>query len=396
MRRARPAGLVLAGIGAVLAGAGGAAEMGVTPAAADPAPKIAVTAEGGAELDSNVRRDETGPAQMEKPIAAPVARLGAKLTHTGRLLRGAYALAAGAQSQTVLSGRDALSPENRVLLSGDGRWIHPVGQRGVSVGLGLAGIDAQPTTDRVGARTFRTLGGDAILALRGGDDRALTLALGGRDFVYKPEHLYDWRGPTASVRLELTLFERDEGARSLELSALLELEARAYNSFANASKCAEDVPPAMNESCYTPTSIRRRDRFQRGELELTWTGRFVAAASYQLTVVDSNSYGQSLVRHRVSLSATRNLPWQLYGTALATLQLDSYPDGLPVGLVINAQTFTATLEDENRSSLQARIARKIGAAWAIESRAAIYRNLSSQLDAEYRRFLVSVGAVYSR
>ncbi|HWO19608.1 MAG TPA: hypothetical protein VNO30_12565 [Kofleriaceae bacterium] len=388
MRRARLGGLVLAacaGIGAGIAGA-------------DPAPKIAVTAEGGAELDSNVRRSETGPAQADAPIAAPVARLGAKLTHTGRLLRGAYAVAAGAQSQTVLSGKEALSPENMVLLSGDARWIRPVGQRDVSVGLGLTGIDAEPTTDGVGARTFRTLGGDAILALRGGDARSLTVAVGGRDFVYKPEHLYDWRGPTASVRLELTLWERDEGARSLELSALLELEARTFDrdSFANASKCADNVPPSMKESCYTPTSLRRRDRFQRGELELTWTGRFVAAAGYQLTVVDSNSYGQSLVRHRVSLSATRNLPWRLYGTALATLQLDSYPDGLPVGLVINTQTFTATLEDENHSSLQARIARKIGAAWAIESRVAIYRNLGSELDAEYRRFLLSVGAVYSR
>ena len=393
MRRARVAGLgLVAGLVADLvpgAGAGGIA-------GADPGQKTTVTAEGGTELDSNVRRTETGTEEMAAPIAAPVARLGAKLTRTDRAVGGAYALAIGAQSQTVLSGRDSLSRENVVLLSGDARWMRPVGQRGVSVGLGLAAIDAQPITDPIGARTFRTLGGDALLLLRGDEDRSVTLALGGRDFVYKPEHRYDWRGPTASVRLDLKLWERDEGARSLELSALFELEARVYGrtSPANASACEEDAPP-MAEGCYAPTSLRRSDRFQRGELELTWTGRFVAATGYQLTVVDSNSYGQSLVRHRVTLSATRNLPWRLYGTALATLQLDSYPDGLPVGVVINTQTFT-TLDDENNSSLQVRIARKLGTAWAIESRGAIWRNLGSQLDTEYRRFLFSVGAVYSR
>lgn len=380
MRRARVAGLVL------VAGTG--------IAGADQGQKMTVTAEAGTEIDSNVRRVETRPGVESTPAAAPVARIGAKLSRADRLAGGAYALAIGAQSQTVLSGRDSLSPENMVLLSGDVRWMRPVGQRSISVGVGLAGIDAQPITDPVGSRTFRTLGGDALLLLRGDGDRSVSIALGGRDFVYKPEHRYDWRGPTASVRFDLTLWERDEGARSLELSALFELEARTYASFANASACEEDAPP-MDGDCYAGTSLLRSDRFQRGELELTWTGRFIAATSYQLTVVDSNSYGQSLVRHRVTLSATRNLPWRLYGTALAMLQLDHYPDGLPVGVIINTQTFTA-LDDENHSSLQVRIARKIGKAWAIESRGAIWRNLGSELDAEYRRFLLSVGVTYSR
>jgi hypothetical protein len=380
MRRAGVVGLVL---GLVLA----------RVAVADAEPKVAVTAEGGAEMDSNVQRFETGPGLTTRRVAAPVARLGAKLSHTGRVARGGYGLAVGALSRTVMSGDQDLSPENVVLLSGDVRWMRPIGRRAVSAGIALAAIDALPITDGVGSRTFRTLGGEGLVTL-GGEARSLTIAVGGRDFVYKPDPAdrYDWRGPAASIRLELTLWERDEGARSVELSALFGFEARAYDSFANASACPQDAPP--KEECFTGTSLRRSDRFQRGGLELTWTGRFVAAAAYQLSVTDSNSYGQSIVRHRLTLSATRDLPWRLYGTALATVQLDHYPDGLPIDRDPQTQTFT-TLDDENRSSLQVRIARPVARAWAIEGRGAIWRNLGSELDSEFRRAVLYVGAVYN-
>jgi hypothetical protein len=271
--------------------------------------------------------------------------------------------------------------------------MRPIGARAVSAGIGLVAVDALPTTDEAGARTFRTLGGEGLLVLRGGEGRALTLALGGRDLAYKPDRSYDWRGPTASVRLDLTLWERDEGARSVELSALFGFEARAYAGEALASACPEGAPPM--DICYAPTSLKRSDRFQRGGLELTWTGGFVAAAAYQISVTDSNSYGQSIVRHRVTLSATRDLPWRLYGTALATLQLDHYPDGLPVERDLVTQTFTA-LDDENRSSLRVRIARHVGRCWAIEASGVLWRNLGSELDTEYRRAVLYAGAVYSR
>src|SRR5262245_51716878 len=171
MRRAGVAGLVLAA-----AAAAAAAE-----------PKMAITAEGGAEVDSNVQRFETGPGLTTRREAAPVARLGAKLARTGRLARGAYGLTVGALSRTVLSGDPDLSPENVVLLSGDARWVRPLGQRAVSAGIGLSAVDALPITDEVGSRTFRTLGAEGLLVLRGGGERSLTLALGGRDFVYKPD-----------------------------------------------------------------------------------------------------------------------------------------------------------------------------------------------------------------
>src|SRR5262245_30200811 len=134
MRRVAAACLVLAV---------GATASGVEPAVAET--KMSLTADGGAEMDSNVQRSETGPGLTTERVAAPVARLGAKLARSGRLLRGGYVLGVGAQSRTVLSGDPDLSPENELKLWGDLRGMRPIGQRPVSAGFGLSAIDALPT-----------------------------------------------------------------------------------------------------------------------------------------------------------------------------------------------------------------------------------------------------------
>ncbi len=112
-------------------------------------------------------------------------------------------------------------------------------------------------------------------------------------------------------------------------------------------------------------------------------------------VVDSNSYGQSLVRHRATASVTRSLRGGLYGTALAILQLDQYPDGLVIKTDNQAREFTS-LDDENRSSLQLRLAKQVSDGWAIEGRAAIWRNLGGDTETSFRRASIYAGAVYSR
>src|SRR5205814_7650986 len=126
-------------------------------------------------------------------------------------------------------------------------------------------------------------------------------------------------------------------------------------------------------NCKGLGSAMRADRFQRASMDLTWTGDVVATAGYQLTVVDSNSYAQSLIRHRVIASVTAELADKLFGSATVTLQLDQYPDGLVVEKD-DQHIETTTLEDENRSSLQVRLARALSAAWSLEARAAVWRD----------------------
>jgi len=349
-----------------------------------------ITVEGGGEADTNVQHVETGPG-IDPPVAAAVLRFGGRVEHKDQLVGGTYALGLSALARQVLDG--GLDVEDVVLLTGNLRWLHPVGERPVSLGFALTAADDVPTADAVGARTFRNLGADGVLALKLGDERQLTLAAGGRQFIYKPDHQFDWIGPTATARLDLVLWQSEGGTRSIDLATTLGYEARAYDSHALANACAPGSRP--DPTCFAGTDLLRRDRVQRAAVELTWIGGGqVLGVGYQLTVIDSNSFGQSLVRHRVTASATASLPWRLYGTALATLELDQYLDGLLVQSDIVRREFT-NLDDENRSSLQFRLARALTEAWSIEARSAVWRDLGNVMDTSYKRSLIYLGAIYA-
>lgn len=347
--------------------------------------------EAGAEEDTNVQRVETGPGLSTHRIAAGVARIGGKLDRRDRLLGGTYSVLASALARAVAS--DEASSENVVLLTGELRYLHPIAQRPVSLGVGLAAVDALPITNEVGARTFTNLGADALLVLDGGEDRHLTVGFGWRDFTYKENHDFDWTGPAASARLDLNLWSTPGGLRSVDLAAFAAFEARSYNSTALANACPPDAAPS--DDCSAGTSRTREDRSQRIGVEVTYTGRVVATLGYQLTVIDSNSYGQSLVRHRTTVSATRSLPWGLLGTALAILQIDQFIDGLVVKKDLQRSEFTS-LDDENRSSLQLRVAKAVSATWSLEARGAIWRDLGGSMDSSFRRASLYAGVIYAR
>lgn len=350
-----------------------------------------VTAEGGGEVDTNVQRVETGAGLDTARIAAPVGRLGARVAHRGRLRGGGVAVGASALTRYVLD--PTVRSENIALLAADVRYQRALGRRGVSAGIALNAADAIPFDDDLGARTFRNLAADAVLVMRPTDERSLSIAAGARAFEYKPDRDYSYAGPALTARLDLMLWQPSGGARSVELSLGLGFESRAYESTALASACPDDAEPSP--MCFAPTTRLRSDRYQRANVDLTWVGRAVTAIGYQLAVIDSNSYGQSIVRHRAMASITMDLPWRLYGTVLAILQIDQYLDGLVVQKDLLQQQFTS-LDDENRSSFQVRLARQVTDAWSIEGRVALWRDLGDATESEFARELAYIGAVYSR
>ncbi len=347
--------------------------------------------EGGAEEDTNVQRVETGSGLDTHRIASGVVRVGGKLDRRDQLAGGTYAVLMSALARMVSS--DDASSENVMLFAGDLRYLRPVEGRHVSFGVALAGVDAVPITNAVGARTFANLGADALLVLDGTLDRHLTVGLGWRNFTYKEKEGFNWNGPAASARLDLELWAPSGGARSVELAAFAAFEAREYDANALANACPPGSPPS--DSCSAATSLPRRDRSQRIGAEATYTGRVIATLGYQLTVIDSNSFGQSLIRHRATTSVTRSLPWSLFGTALAILQIDQFVDGLVVKKDLQRSEFTS-LDDENRSSLQLRIGRPVTGAWTVEVRGAIWRDLGGTMESTFRRASIYFGAIYAR
>jgi hypothetical protein len=349
-----------------------------------------VTAESSAELDTNVQRLETGPGVSDLPIESGVALFGGHVVRRDKLAGGTYTIGVGALVR-VVSSSDA-STENVALLSADLRWQRPIGERPVAVGFDLSVADALPITDPVGARTFRNLGADALVVLRGKPDRVLTLAAGIRQFEYKPDPELDWFGPTLNARFDTGLWTSESGTRSLSLAVSAAVEARHYSSIALADECPPDAP--ADPACAVPVEIERRDRFERAGFDLTYVGREVLAIGYQAILIESNSYQQSLLRHRASASVTGELPGRIYATVIATLEIDQYLDGIVINDDLLNQNFS-NLDDENRSSLQLRLGRPLSDGWSLEGRAAAWRDIDAPSSAKFSRELFSLGVVYS-
>jgi hypothetical protein len=351
-------------------------------AAADP---WTVTMESGAEADTNVSRVESAPR-----VAAAGGRLGARIDHDGRVLGGAYLVDVSGLARMVASSQTR--DENVMLYAGEARWLYPLAAPSLAAGIHVLAGDSFGMLGGVGARTFRNLGADALLVLGHGDDIHLTLGVGGRDFWYKPSptHEFDWRGPVANARFDAMLWQTPDKTQSLELAGTVGFEDRHYDSYALYSCSPEET---AEDPCTMDTTLRRRDRYQRAGVELKWTGHLVATGGYQATVIDSNSFGQSLVRQRITGSVTAELFGAVFVTTTAVLQIDQYPDGILIDDLQHQEP--TSLEEENRSSLQILVTRKLSAAWSLEARGAVWRDFGNGA-ASFRRELAYAGVVYSR
>src|SRR5882672_2235186 len=185
-------------------------------AAADP---WTVRMESGAEADSNVTRTE------DRPIAAAVGRLGGRIDYRDALLGGTVAVEVSSLARMVASARN--KDESVMLDVGELRWLHPIGGSSLAAGVHLTAADSFGVLVPIGARTYRNLGGDALVMLGDGEDHHLMLGVGWRDFAYKQVSDFDWRGPVASARLDSVLWHTPDRTRSLELAAVLGFEARS-------------------------------------------------------------------------------------------------------------------------------------------------------------------------
>jgi hypothetical protein len=370
----------------LLAAVAGAAEAG--PA------EWSLALEAGSEYDSNVHRLEIPEGEMVDIAASPLLRAGGRLrTIWARTARQRLRFNGLAGAKLFL-GDDGQS-ENVAVIAGDAAWDQRL--RGRSATLSARGsyydsFALDPSSSLAG-RTFGLLGAEGAVVLHGQGSHRLSLAAGGRDFRYKPDPDFDWRGDHYGLRYQTAIWRGDPDqsldAAAIEIDLEYELERRAYAGRAFTNHCAGD---ASDPSCFVPTMFARADLHHRAELEVAWTGDRLWSAGYQIEVNDSNSYGQSLVRQRVELGMTTETWAKVFLTARAALQLTSFLDPLLLARDVNAQSFL-TIDDENRNSLTLLLARDVTREWTVEARYAIYGNELSD-DVSFRRQTAYLGAVY--
>lgn len=210
-------------------------------------------------------------------------------------------------------------------------------------------IDMKDRTERVPLRDYNRGGAGVGMSFSLGD---LRLRAGGayRYFAFKPNP------SSGSSNLEAKLNAVWSPTEAITLSAGYTFAQRFFetNRFiqdGNEIKIDEDLV--------------RRDNFHSVFVQGRYSGAFIASLSYALSLNTSNSFGQELLRHSVSGSATFPLLWDFFATVKLELQRTTYQD--PV--LIDASFF---VDEDNRNAVVASLARSIGDQWEAELRYSLF------------------------
>ena len=348
------------------------------------------TAEAGTEYDSNVQRVETGPDLTVPPIAAALLRFAGRLDAITDLADwGQVSASATGQLRIPL---ETTTPDESLGSAGiDARWSRALHGQPLSIGAHIQGFDVWGLDGDIGARSFSQFAGEGVLTMRSEGGSFIGFAAGEKTFTYKPDADFNWQGPSLATHFATQVWESPDTTRTLDLSMDYRLEARAYSGFTQINGCSPGV--TVLPSCIVTTNDPRNDLHHTLGALLTYTGAHVLSLGYELTVNTSSSFGQSLIRHRIVVAGTTELPGSLYATLTLTAQLDQYLDSLLIEPELQSSTFV-TLDDENRSSVQLRVARHLTPTLGLELRASYWRNLDVERDGDFSRALVSAALVW--
>jgi hypothetical protein len=325
--------------------------------------------ESSPEYDSNARRVAAGGIE---PIVAD------GLTRWSYIGQGEFILGQSGRHDLsgILAGGGKLflnEQDEDVLVEGLDLGYRYRAGRDIFLGAALSGKD---TTQKISRRDYRTAAGFGQLFLsfwNGG----LTQARGGyRAFDYKPLDDFSYRGPTLGVEFSQRFLEK------LRTTIGYDFIRRSYQ--AGALKRIRLGLPA--QEIYIRSDQGRFDEDHTLSASLEYQSIFILRGTYYFEANNSNSAGESLLRHRFGAVSTFTPFWEIYIDISATLQFTSFTDGLSV-----SQQFFLEEDDENQTSFIIKISRSIFGPVALEARYALYRNQFSQQDIHFFRQVASLG-----
>jgi hypothetical protein len=221
-----------------------------------------------------------------------------------------------------------------------------------------------------GDRAYADYGGGVGLSIGPYLKTRLDLRIGYRSFDYFPDTDYSELGPALSAALVSSPWKHQTLFASYRLFPQFYEGPQTY--YPNGA-----------------TSGQRFDWYHVASAGYTYRGPVVLSATYSFIDDDSDSYGESFLRHRVELLAGVALPWELYVVATGALQFTSFPDGLylsPELLLLE--------DDDDLDEISVKISRDLGKGFGVEARYGYYRNDLQQNGETYERQVAYVGIVY--
>lgn len=356
--------------------------------------------DAGAEVDTNIHRVEIVPGDEASVVTAPLARAGGSGALGWR--RGKLAALIKAAGVAKLFFSESGQAENVAVLAVDALGSRAVGSEGARLGVrgvyynaaAISPLDASSENDL--GRNFVTAAGELTCAVPGPDRHRVLAAAGYRDFVYKPNGDFNWRGEHLRLTYANDFWLGDpdtEQASAVELSVGYALGRRQYQGMAFANGCTSGAE--IGPDCFVATENPRRDLHHAISVDASYVGARIYSARYQLQITDSNSFGQSLVRQRVDVSVTSEIPSTgVFATLKLTVLFNHFLDPLLLARDVNAQTFVS-IDDENRNAISAHATRDLGGSWALEGRYAFFTNEFATDERRFRRQTIYGGLVYT-
>jgi hypothetical protein len=244
-----------------------------------------------------------------------------------------------------------------------------------SFAVGLFGT----VRDRRGAeRDYTSLTGQGFVDFTPTANLDVRLRFGATRFLFWPRFAYSFSGPIG----DLTARYRFDRRHSVSLIGTF--NPRTYNATVN---------PRPNEP--EPSTARRFDPLFVVGANYAYRGPFHLSVGYSYLDMTSNSYGETLRRHRLTATAGFRLPAQFTLLTTGALQLSLFPDG-----IFLSPDLQVVEDDENSSTLTVKLVRPVHPHVDLDVRYALYVNVLPQRTSGtepllYVRNVFSLGATVS-
>jgi len=365
--------------------------------------KLTLRLELGPEYDSNANRSEivAGVQNLDPPVGSALVRSTARVALAWK--RGINLLRVTAGIGTKIFFEPAVLDQSVVAVQSSLDDRIRLGKVGELALIGdyydaFQDLIAPTCTTCFRRRDFRTGQAAMRLTLFQGPG-AFWIGAGYRGFVFKPdpEQYFNFHAPTGEVGASVTAqLGTEDNPQELTFAATYNLQRRGYNGNAqrlvNDPSCAPDQP--LTEGCLGTSANDRVDLFHEASTELAYVGPLLASIGYTAQLNRSNSFGQSLIRHIVTLKIGYRLPWQLYASLKAQLMLGAGLDQVRIAQRISNLTF-ATIEDENRNAIIVDLERtftRLGL--SINARYSFFANELNEQQTSFRRHVAYLGLTY--
>ena len=243
-----------------------------------------------------------------------------------------------------------------------------------------AGVDLHARARRLvdGDRDYQTAALNAALTYSGLGPLFLEARVGPRGFRYEPNPQFSNAGLGGGLvgrlrisgREQLVLGYDIDGRYFPDSPVLLSLEGDDLGEFA-------------------PDPERRADLRHAVTLSAATARRLFCSVSYTLVYNQSQSLGETYLRHRAQLLAGTHLPLELFASVTAGLQITQYPDGLAI-----SQRLLLEDSDESQNKLVLTLRRPITERLAIEGRVGLFSNELSDSGLSFARATTYIGFSY--